>query len=748
MQYFCFISYFFFTATSGKFAANGQGPYLRSRMKRKLLFAVAGMLWSALAWAQKAQLQAVYTHESLVIDGKLDEAIWQTVPKINSFTQRELVLGQPVTERTEVAVVYDDDKLYVAVWCYDREPDKLIARELRRDFNFGLDDNFMLILDTYRDQRNGFMFVTNPVGARADLQVFNNGGSSNAFWNGVWDVKTTITAEGWFAEFEIPFYTLKYRPGAENQTWGINFERNIRRKREQARWQGWSRDHNFQQVNLAGELTGLFALSQKQFVEIKPYAIGGGEVTPGQTRPTGNLGGDINYLLSPTYRLNLTFNTDFAQVEADQQQVNITRFPLFFPELREFFLEGDDFFNFGFGGNRIIPFYTRRIGLDANREAVPIIAGARLLGKEDNRTLGLMTLQTAANGTDPATNYTTASWRQDVGKQSIIGAMTTNKITGDRWHSTTGINGRFSTSRFLGNKNLDIGGALLNTYNTDDGFNPAATAYRVFVSYPNDKFTLFASAQRGPSEFEPEVGIMLRRSFREQFFDIGIRPRPQGRLRWIRQFDFRPVRITNTQYDDNGQVQSFNFASQYFGIDTRKGDAINVSHEIVAEGLRAPFTIAPGVVIPAGIYWWRQNTARAATFRGRKLAFDSRISWGEFYSGNSIQSQSELIWRSNRYFGISLRYERNAVELPYGRFNTDLVGSRITYAVNPNLFGSLLGQWNSAQNEVNMNFRLQFIPRIGTDFFFIVNQVWDTQTGNVDPKRGTILGKLIWRWVV
>lgn len=694
------------------------------------------------------RLQATYTAEAPTIDGKLDEAAWQNAPRVTNFTQRELTLGAPVSERTEVAVMYDDQKLYVAVWCYDSAPDKLIARELRRDFDYALDDNFMLIIDTYNDQRNGFMFVTNPIAARADLQVFNNGGSRNSFWNGVWDVRTTITDEGWFAEFEIPFYTLKYRVGLQEQVWGINFERNIRRKREQARWQGWSRDNQFEQVNLAGKLVGLHDLTQKQFVEVKPYGIGGGEITPGRERLTGNLGGDINYLLSPTYRLNLTFNTDFAQVEADQQQVNITRFPLFFPELREFFLEGDDFFNFGFGGNRIIPFYTRRIGLDANREAVPIVAGARLLGKEDNRTLGVMSLQTAATDQQAATNYTTASWRQDVGRQSVIGAMTTNAITADRWHSTTGINGRYSTSRFLGNKNLDLGGAILQTYNTDDGYDPAATAYRFFVSYPNDKLQIFASAQRGDDAFEPEIGLMLRRSFREQFADISFKPRPKKRLTWIRQYEFKPAQITNTQYDDNGQIQSFNYNLQYLGFDTKSGESFSINHALVAEGLRAPFAIARDVVIPTGTYWWRQSNARFSTFKGRKLSVESRVSWGEFYDGQSVQSRTELLWRSSRYLNIALRYEQNAVDLPVGRFQTQLIGTRLAYALNPNLFGSLLSQWNSAQNEFNLNFRLQFIPKIGTDFFLIVNQVYDTRTGTLDPTRGTVLGKLIWRFVV
>ena len=267
------------------------------------------------------------------------------------------------SERTEVAILYNSKSIYVGVRCFDSQPNALIAKELKRDFDIDLDDNFMIIVDSYRDKRNGFVFATNPNAARSDYQVFNNGGSKNEYWNGVWNVQTHITPEGWFAEFEIPLSTLKFPKDKTDQIWGINFERNIRRKREQVRWQGWSRNNKFEMVNQAGTLTGLEGLSQKRFIEIKPYVIGGTEFSGENNTNLFNGGGDVNYLINPAYRLNITLNTDFAQVESDEQQINITRFPLFFPELREFFLEGDDFFDFNYGGNRITPFYTRRIGL-------------------------------------------------------------------------------------------------------------------------------------------------------------------------------------------------------------------------------------------------------------------------------------------------------------------------------------------------------------------------------------------------
>lgn len=701
-------------------------------------------------------LQASQIAERITLDGQLNEPVWQNAIKISNFTQRELNFGEPASERTEVAIAYNQQYLYIAVWCYDSMPENLIAKELRRDFNYDIDDNFIVIIDTYKDQRNGFMFVTNPNAARADLQVFNNGGSTNAFWNGVWNVKTTITDKGWFAEFEIPFYTLKYRTGINNQEWGINFERNIRHKREQVLWQGWSRNNRIQQVNQAGTLVGLKNLTDKKFVEIKPYVTGGGERVQSNFTKSGyknnlvqNIGGDINYLLSPTYRLNVTVNTDFAQVESDQQQVNITRFPLFFPELREFFLEGEDFFNMGFGGNRVIPFYTRKIGLNDSLESVPILAGVRLLGKEQDRTLGIMSLQTQEKSKDGlGANYSAASWRQDVGKQSVVGAMVTNKLIDGDFYTTAGVNGRFSTAKFFKNKNLDIGGAVIKTYQTNKDYQPEAFAYRAFISYPNDKFSLFASTQRSPAAFDPEIGVLLRQNFRESFGQFAYRPRPRKKDSWIRQFEFIPFSITNAQYDDTRDLQSFEYSVQYFGLETKKGERFTLNYTLFAEGLIDSFDIGRVISIPNGEYWWRQMSSEIRTFRGRTLSLVSRLTWGEFYQGSTIQLRSELFWRAGKYININLRYEMNDIRLPQGNLKTDLIGTRIEYAVNPNVFGSVLGQWNSAQEQISFNYRLQIIPRIGTDFFLIVNQIYDTQGDKVTMLRTTILGKLVWRFTI
>ncbi len=698
--------------------------------------------------SQSNQIHAFKTDREITLDGELTESVWHNAHAISHFTQRELDLGEPSTHPTKVAVAYSDKAMYIGVWCYDSQPDKIVAKEMQRDFNFGLDDNFIVVLDTYNDDRNGFMFVINPNGARADLQLFNNGGSRNSYWNGVWDVRTTIAADGWFAEIEIPFSTLKYRADVDEQVWGVNFERNVRRSREQVRWQGWNRNYNIDDVNQAGDLLGIKILNQKGFIEIKPYGLAGAENRDNKVNGVGDIGGDINYLLSPTYKLNLTFNTDFAQVEADGQQINLSRFPLFFPELREFFLEGDDFFDFGFGGNRITPFYSRRIGLNNDFETVPIYAGARVLGKEKNSTLGAMSIQTGDDGINETTNYSTLSWRQDVGKQSVVGAMTTNKITDGRWHTTTGVNGRYSTSNFFGNRNLEIGGAFIQTYNTDDGYDSNAWAYRVFMNYPNDKLRIYSSMQRSPAPFEPEVGLMRRRDFREYFGTVSFHPRPKNALKWIRQFDFSPASVTYVQDNPTGNLQSFEYSLRYLGFNTRKGETVSLEYQVIAEGLTSDFEIYEGVTIPQGEYWWDRWRANFSTFNGRSLSLNTSFSGGEFYDGTSFQSTSTILWRTNKYLTINLRYEKNIVNLPYGDFETDLISSRLRYAINPRMFGSALAQWNTAQEILNFNFRFQLIPKIGTDFFLIVNQTVDTRGSNFDAETTTVLAKLIWRFVI
>lgn len=694
-------------------------------------------------------IQARYNEKPIVLDGKLNDSAWLKAQTINNFIQREPQAGKKVSENTKVAITYNEKYFYVAIWCYDDHPSKITATELERDFSANKDDNFQLILDTYNDDRNGFLFITNPNGARKEGQVFDNGESKNMSWDGVWDVETSINDKGWFAEIKIPFSTLKYRTTEGQQTWGINFERNIRRKREQASWQGWSRDASIEQVNRAGTVKGLQNLVSKDFIEVKPYAIGGGEFKNNNETEL-DAGGDINYLITPTLQAKLTVNTDFAQVEADQQKINLSRFPLAFKEKREFFLEGQDYFNMGFGGNRVTPFYSRRIGLTKNRKRVPILAGGRILGKVDDATLGAMSVQTGRNGATPPTNYTVASWRQDVLKQSTVGAMTVNKFDTGRWHTTSGINARYSTSKLFDNKNLNMGGALVQSYNSNEEIKSKANAYRVYLNYPNDKLSIYTSYQRSPSPFQPEVALMRRRNFQEAFGTVSIKPRPSndGWLSWIRQFTFTPGTVTYTFFHDTKELQTFSYIVTPLKFNTNSGETFSFTMERNGERLKEPFNIKEGVTIPRGEYWQTRYRSEFSTFGGRTLSGTVNVSWGDFFGGNNLESSYKLNLRASKYLQVNLNYEKNWVHLPQGNFQTNLVGNRLNYAFNPDIFGSVFAQWNDDQELANVNFRLEWIPKLGTNFYLIYNQNFDTATNRWRNQRTTILGKLVWRFVI
>ncbi len=480
------------------------------------------------AAAQRSEpsvISALEVHESIKIDGLLDEAAWHQAQHISNFTQRELDYGAPVSERTEIAILFDKGSLYIGFWGFDREPDKILANRMQRDFSWASEDNFEVVLDTFNDDRNGYLFVTNPNGAKADALVKDNGSSINRDWDGVWDVQARITDEGWFAEIRIPLSTLRFGPSPE-EGWGVNFERNIRRKREQVLWQGWSRDFNLEQVSRAGTLTGLSGITSVNLFEFRPQAVGGGEWTDEEGRSSvGDLGLDVNYLFSSNLKLNLTFNPDFAQVESDREEVNLTRFSLFYPEKRQFFLEGQEFFEFDLGSD-VRPFYSRRIGLAPDRTEIPIQGGARLLGKFEDTTLGAMLLRTAEKDANAASNFGVVRWKQDVLEESSIGVLAVGRLESGRVNATYGADLLYATSSLFGDKEFEAGLNLAQTY-TSEADEKLGLAHKLFLSYPNDLIEFTASWNRASADFNPEVGFVRRGSFQRYASELAISPRPR-----------------------------------------------------------------------------------------------------------------------------------------------------------------------------------------------------------------------------
>lgn len=686
-------------------------------------------------------IKAMYTAEAPALDGALLEPCWQQATTISEFTQRELVEGDPASERTRVAAVFDDNALYFGIWCYDSEPQAIVAKEMKRDFSYRADDNFKIILDTYHDRRNGYRFVINPNGARNDALISNEGGQVNDDWNGVWDAAARVTEEGWFAEIEIPFSTLKYRDS--DGTWGVNFEREIIRKKEQVRWAGWSRNFRFEQLSQAGELSGLRDIKSKRLLELRPYLTGGFENAPAvPAAGVHHTGMDVNYLMTSNLKLNLTAFTDFAQVESDRAQINLSRFSLFFPEKRDFFLEGRDAFSFDLG-RRVIPFYSRQIGIQDGRE-IPILGGGRLIGKAGSLGIGALSMQTAAEDSVPSTNYSVIRLRQELLAQSNAGVIVVAKNSAGRSNYVYGADASWVSSRFLGDRTLAAGGAIVRSRTRG---RPAGQdyAYRLYASFSSDHLEFDSAFDGVRTNFNPETGFLRRSNFRHFYAEMQLNPRPHF-LPFIRQMELKPVDVDYYWNDQTGSLESFNAEWRPLGFRTKSGEQFEYNIQREFDAPAEAFEIADNALIPAGRYWFTQHEIQAETYRGRRISLSSEIGFGDFYTGKRVRADAGLRINVNRHLNVDADYSWNRLRLGQNQFSTHEVGGRAEYAFSTKLNTSVMGQWNNEDDEILLNLRLHWIPVIGSDFYVAVNQLITTREAKFTWDRTALLSKIVWRF--
>ena len=692
--------------------------------------------------SQPSEIHAHFTNTKIKLDGSFTETAWQEADKISNFTQRELHEGKSASEKTEVAILYDNNNLYIGVWAYDSRPDKLSAKEMKRDFDWKGEDNFEIILSPFADNRNGYLFVTNPNGARADVLVSNIGKGFNKDWNGIWDVAVKVTEEGWFAEYIIPFSTLKF-PEKVEQIWSINFERNIRRKNEQLLWQGWSRDYAKDQISHSGKLLGLKNISSKENIEIKPFISGGVAGKTGKkTKTIGKIGGDINYLVTPTLKLNITANTDFAQVESDAQEINLTRHSLFFPEKRAFFLEGKSMFDFSLGRSTRA-FYTRRIGLHEDEE-VPVINGVRLIGKAGHSNIGLLSIQTAEMDSIPTTNYSVIRVNQDVFEKSNIGFITTAKNSSQGYNYLYGANSDYSTSALFGDKNFRLSAAIAQTQ-TKGEKNTNNTCYSVYLSYPNDFIEYDLSFTRVPKGFNPEMGFLQRENYKMISSELQINPRPEF-IPWIRKMEFKPLDAKYYFSDNTNELETVEMEFRPLGFYTTSGEFIELNIQRFYDRLDEEFEISDDVIIPVDNYWYNRIEIKGYSYPARPISVGIRMNWGDFYNGTRDQYSFLTHWNLNKHLNIMANWNKNIVCLPGDHFTTAEIGGRVEYAFNPKLYTSLYGQWNNEDKEAILNYRVNWIPKIGSDFYFVINQYISTENNTIKVKDIVVMSKLVWRF--
>ena len=676
------------------------------------------------------------------IDGRLDEAAWARAEPIGPLTQSEPEEGAPPSEATEIRVLRDEHNLYLGVRCFDRDPSGIAATKIGRDAELEGDDHVLVVLDTFADRRNGFFFAVNPRGARAEGQIANNGEELNFDWDGIWDAAARVDGEGWTAELAIPFKTLRFK--TDLAAWGLNIQRYVARRQETDRWTSARRDVWISNLSEAGRLEGLDGARQGRGLDVRPYLSGGEANGQGEWK----VGGDVFKNLTPNLTASLTINTDFAETEADDRQVNLTRFPLFYPEKRSFFLEGAGIYevaSLGNGNSDLLPFYSRRIGLQQGEE-VPILAGLKLSGRVERWNVGFLDVETGR--VDELSlgrqNLLAARVSRNLFRQSFVGALVTHgNPSGAGANTLAGVDARFATSTFRGGENLSLD---LYAFVTDDeASGRKGHAWGAKLDYPNDLWDVALTFKEIDDDFRPALGFVSRTDIRKTNAKADFMPRP-GRL-GIRQLFFE----ASVQYvtDTSGRTLDWMVIAAPLGFQTESGEEARLEWIPQFERLDEPFEIQPGIVIPPGDYRYTAWIAEAQTASRRRWVAEVEARWGSFYDGDLTRVEASLVLKPIPQLLLSAGGEWSRGELPGGRFTAKVVEGRLELNVNPNLGLANLVQYDSDSRELGFQSRLRWRIRPGSDLFVVFNRGWvHEEDGAYRPTfdRGSAKVQHTFRW--
>jgi hypothetical protein len=679
-------------------------------------------------------LRAVRLAEPLQIDGRLDEALYRDVLPLSDFVQMEPDEGRPASERTELWLAFDEDNVYVTFRCFESEPDRLVAKEMRRDHPsiWSGDDNVSFFFDTFRDRLNGFEFSVNPIGGRLDGQTLNER-QWLGDWNTIWDFQVGRFEGGWIVETAVPFKSLRYPPGTD-QVWGFNALRTNRWKNELSFLSPVPKERGqagLHMASVAAPLAGIRAPSGAKNLEVKPFVTSSasGQRTAGRDAVknlSADVGVDVKYGVTQNATADLTYNTDFAQVEADLQQVNLTRFSLFFPEKREFFLENAGMFQFGGAttgagaGDTPILFYSRRIGLEGDR-TTPIDGGGRLTGRFGRYSLGLLNIQSGEDESArvrPA-NFSVVRLKRDILRRSSLGLMLTgrNNAGGSAGDSLAyGVDGTFSFLTSL----------AINTYwaRTDsEGRSKDRASYRAHLLWPGDRYTIQLERLVVDADFDPGIGFVRRRDMRRSFGQARFTPRPQA-SRTVRKY-LSGVAVTLVE-NGAGMLESREQSADV-GIEFQNADRFSLEYTRAYEFVPAPFRFPSGVTLPTGAYDFESVRVGFNRSVQHRLAGNLFAEYGTFYSGHKteIGVTSGRLNLSPR-LSVEPSYSMNRVELAQGSFTTHLASARATWTATPLMFTSALMQYNTDTHTVSANVRLRWEYRPGSELFVVYNEERET----------------------
>ena len=673
---------------------------------------------------------------SIRIDGILDEPSWQAAATATGFRQREPDNGLPATERTEVRVLYDANRLIIGATLHDSEPDGILGNQMQRDQSFGADDRFIVTLDTFEDGRNGYLFQTNPLGALLDglVSASSNsnddsqrefGGALNQSWDGIWTVRVRRSSDGWTVEMEIPFSTLNFDPALTS--WGINFQRTIRRKAEETVWTGYRRNEGVANMSNAGRLDDLSGMSQGIGLDIKPYMVGNLSRAPGRGAAgqiaSGDVGIDVLYNVTPALRATLSVNTDFAETEVDDRQVNLTQFPLFFEEKRDFFLQGANYFDFAREiGDSVRPFFSRRIGL-ADGVPQPIDFGAKLTGQAGLFDIGALQVRTRDTATQAGADFSVLRMRRRIGQESYAGVLYTrrdDRIAGAPVLQTAGLDSVLRTSRFLGRKTIEWSNWFLWTTNPLDTQGNIGRGSR--LAFPNDPFYFDFSYRELQENYDPAVGFLQRRGIRRYNPEVGYTWR-FGNHPWIQSLQ---VEIDwDVLYDmDNRRVVE---TKQLKPLTVVFADGSEFVYEVhpTYERLERDFEISDGVTLPAGAaYNFTRHEIGGSMSDRYPVSVSAEMTRGTFFSGTNVEYQIDVRVRPRA--GLSLEFEgqRNVLRLAEGDFATTVVRATANTQFSPWLSLQNNLQYDDVSRSLGWQMRFRWIQRPGNDVFFVYTQNW------------------------
>jgi hypothetical protein len=680
-----------------------------------------GMLGQARpAPAESSTVRAVRSNHAPKMDGTLDDPAWADAIPIENLRQKEPIETQPATEKTQIRILYDSRHIYFGVHCYDSNPAGVVATQLRRDLAQNLDDNFAILIDPTLSRRNGYIFQINPLGTQLDGEVIEEqaptevGAIVDSSWDGLWVSAARITSDGWTATVQIPFSTLNFH-GGSIVNWGINFRRFIRRKNEEDHWAGYRRVFGFWRVSQAGLLQGLTDIENSRLLVIKPYALVGAQSF--QSQPWEGLhrvGADIKYGLTSNLIAVGTVNTDFSDADVDQQQFNLTPYPVFVPEKRRFFLEDSDVFNFLLW-NQDLLFFTRQIGVDpVSGQEVPIDAGGKVAGHVAGLDVGIMDVRTRAQGPNPNANYSVARVKKPLMAGSYVGFIATDKESGnplDSYNRSFGADAHFVFFR-----NLNLRGYYAKTWSPMLQGNNAAYGGR--LTYANNWFNVYAGHGVTERNFNAEAGFVTRADDQPTILSIQFTPRPH--IRGVREIDFGPSLFDDP--DTAGRPQFREFIPQASVIFNNGAEIDAFALDTTQQTLNAPLHLYQDISLPVGRYRFARNGLRFVSPSNHRVTYTGLFNWGDYYTGELKTASLTAEYRPNAHLNLAINDTLNSFRLPQGNFNVDLAGFQISYAFTRFLNASTFIQADTAQTKaVSANFRIRWTFRPDSDLYVIYN---------------------------